>query len=134
RTRYGPRPRVLFGGGRGQSLPVESRDPEYPGRIGLRRDGRDLVAEWKAAHPGGVYVWNRQQLQAAADAPAVLGLFEHDHMQFEHEKDRAAEPSLAELTAEAIRRLSREPGGYVLMVEGARIDHANHNGNAFRAL
>src|SRR5690606_37197895 len=53
---------------------------------------------------------------------------------FEHEKDRAAEPTLAELTAEAISRPSREPGGYVLMVEGARIDHANHNGNAFRAL
>ncbi len=133
-TPYGPGPKVMLGGGRGQFLPAGTPDPEYPDKTGLRRDGRDLVAEWKAAHPGGVYVWNRQQLQAAADAPAVLGLFEHDHMQFEHEKDRAAEPTLAELTAEAIRRLSREPGGFVLMVEGARIDHANHNGNAFRAL
>lgn len=133
-TPFGPGPKVMLGGGRGQFLPVEQRDPEYPDKTGLRRDGRDLVAEWKAAHPGGVYVWNRQQLEAAADAPAVLGLFEHDHMQFEHEKDRAAEPTLAELTAEAIRRLSREPNGFVLMVEGARIDHANHMGNAYRAL
>src|SRR5690606_21241053 len=133
-TPYGPGPKVMLGGGRGQFLPAGVRDPEYPDRTGLRLDGRDLVAEWKGAHPGGVYVWNREQLQAAAEAPAVLGLFEHDHMQFEHEKDRAAEPTLAELTAEAIRRLSREPGGFVLMVEGARIDHANHNGNAFRAL
>ncbi|KAF1686789.1 alkaline phosphatase [Pseudoxanthomonas taiwanensis] len=133
-TPFGPGPKVMLGGGRGQFLPVEQRDPEYPDKTGLRRDGRDLVAEWKAAHPGGVYVWNRQQLEAAADAPAVLGLFEHDHMQFEHEKDRAAEPTLAELTAEAIRRLSREPNGFVLMVEGARIDHAHHMGNAYRAL
>ena len=49
-------------------------------------------------------------------------------------RDAAAEPSLAELTAEAIRRLSKHPEGFVLMVEGARIDHANHYGNAYRAL
>ncbi|HVJ39273.1 MAG TPA: alkaline phosphatase, partial [Stenotrophomonas sp.] len=34
----------------------------------------------------------------------------------------------------AIRTLSRDPNGFVLMVEGGRIDHANHAGNAFRAL
>ena len=133
-TPYGSGPKVMLGGGRGQFFPVGSHDPEYADKTGLRLDGRDLVAEWKQRHPGGVYVWNREQLQAAADAPAVLGLFEHDHMQYEHERDPSAEPSLAELTAMAIRRLSREPEGFVLMVEGARIDHANHNGNAYRAL
>ncbi len=133
-TPYGRGPTVLFGGGRAQFMPVDARDPEHAGRTGLRRDGRDLVAEWKAAHPGGAYVWNREQLQAAAGAPAVLGLFEYDHLQFEHERDASAEPSLAELTAEAIRRLSQHPEGFVLMVEGARIDHANHYGNAYRAL
>ncbi|AKC87410.1 alkaline phosphatase [Pseudoxanthomonas suwonensis] len=133
-TPYGRGPTVLLGGGRAEFLPAEQRDPEYDDKVGLRLDGRDLVAEWKNAHPQGAYVWNRAQLQAAADAPAVLGLFEPDHMQFDHDRDRAAEPSLAELTAEAIRRLSRGPNGYVLMVEGARIDHANHYGNAFRAL
>ena len=30
--------------------------------------------------------------------------------------------------------LSRDPDGYVLMVEGGRIDHAHHEGNAYRAL
>lgn len=133
-TPYGRGPKVMLGGGRGQFLPATARDPEHPGKAGLRQDGRDLVAEWKRNHPGGVYVWNREQLQAAAGAPALLGLFEHDHMQYEHDRDRSAEPSLAELTAVAIRRLAREPGGYVLMVEGARIDHANHGGNAYRAL
>src|SRR5690606_5709760 len=29
---------------------------------------------------------------------------------------------------------AREPGGYVLLVESARIDHAHHAGNAYRAL
>ena len=57
-------------------------------------------------------------------------------MQFEHDraKDAAGEPSLAEMTRAAIARLSRNPNGYVLLVEGGRIDHANHYGNAYRAL
>ena len=133
-TPYGRGPQVLLGGGRAKFMPVTQADPEHAGKTGQRRDGRDLVAEWKAAHPGGVYVWNREQLQAARGAPAVLGLFEPDHMQYEHDRDRAAEPSLAELTAEAIRRLAQDPNGFVLMIEGGRIDHANHEGNAFRAL
>jgi len=131
---FGRGPQVLLAGGRGEFTTIEERDPEYDDKVGQRLDGRDLVAEWKRAHPGGAYVWNRVQLQASGDAPALLGLFEPDHMQFDHDRDRAAEPSLAELTAAAIRRLSKDRNGFVLMVEGARIDHANHYGNAFRAL
>jgi alkaline phosphatase len=131
---YGRGPQVIFAGGRSKLLPTGTPDPEYPAISGVRQDGRNLVEEWKRNHPGGAYVWNRDQLGQASGAAPVLGLFEPDHMQFEHERDAKAEPSLAELTAEAIRRLSAEPNGYVLMVEGARIDHANHLGNAFRAL
>jgi alkaline phosphatase len=38
------------------------------------------------------------------------------------------------MTAIAIKRLSQDPNGYFLMVEGGRIDHAHHAGNAFNAL
>jgi alkaline phosphatase len=38
------------------------------------------------------------------------------------------------MTAVAIQRLAREAQGYVLMVEGGKIDHAHHAGNAYRAL
>lgn len=57
-------------------------------------------------------------------------------MQFEHDrrKDAQGEPSLADLTRVAIRTLSRNRDGFMLLVEGARIDHANHYGNAYRAL
>ena len=34
----------------------------------------------------------------------------------------------------AIARLSQDDDGYVLLVEGGRIDHAHHAGNAYRAL
>lgn len=135
-ARFGRGPRVALGGGRGEFLPVDVRDPEEDDKVGQRLDGRNLVAEWQQAHPQGAYVTNTQQLQAAADAPQLLGLFEYDHMQFEHDrrKDALGEPSLADLTRAAIRTLSRDREGFVLLVEGARIDHANHYGNAYRAL
>ena len=135
-ARYGRGPLVVLGGGRGEFTTVEQRDPEYDDKVGQRLDGRDLVGEWQRVHPRGAYVWNREQLQAAKDAPALLGLFEHDHMQYEHDRNKGpqGEPSLSELTLAAIHTLSRDPNGFVLMVEGARIDHANHSGNAFRAL
>jgi alkaline phosphatase len=134
--RFGRGPQVVMGGGRGEMMPAGERDPEYDDKVGLRLDGRDLIAEWKQAHPQGTYVWNESQLQAAAGAPALLGLFEPDHMQYDHDRDRGpqGEPSLTEMTRTAIRTLSRDPNGFVLMIEGGRIDHANHAGNAFRAL
>ncbi|HEY4582238.1 MAG TPA: alkaline phosphatase [Lysobacter sp.] len=130
------RVKVLMGGGRANFMPATADDPEYAGRRGLRRDGRDLVAEWSKRHPGGAYVWNAKQLgQARADAP-LLGLFDPGHMQYAHDrtKDGAGEPDLATMTRAAISRLSASRDGYVLLVEGGRIDHANHEGNAYRAL
>ncbi|MFC6839715.1 alkaline phosphatase [Xanthomonas theicola] len=135
-ARYGRGPQVMLAGGRSQFTTVEQRDPEYDDKVGLRLDGRDLVGEWRQRHPQGAYVWNRGQLEAAQDAPALLGLFEPDHLQFDHDRDQSAagDPSLAEMTRAAIRTLSRGKDGYVLMVEGGRIDHAHHAGNAYRAL
>jgi len=135
-ARFGRGPQVMLGGGRGQFTTVNERDPEYDDKVGQRLDGRSLVQEWQQAHPQGAYVWNAAQLKAAAGAPAVLGLFEPDHMQYEQDRpgDAAGEPSLADLTRAAIATLSKDPNGFVLMVEGARIDHANHSGNAYRAL
>ncbi|NJN52541.1 MAG: alkaline phosphatase [Gammaproteobacteria bacterium] len=70
-----------------------------------------------------------------ASPPARLfGLFALDHLQFEHDRSADAEPSLAMMTASAIRMLAQDPDGYFLMIEGGRIDHAHHLGNASRAL
>ncbi len=69
-------------------------------------------------------------------AGQVLGLFETGHMEYEADRaaDSAGEPSLAEMTETAIELLSRNRRGFVLTVEGGRIDHAHHEGNAARAL
>ena len=133
---YGHGPDVLMGGGRGNFMPAEQADPEHPGKTGRRKDGLDLIAQWKERHPDGSYVWNAQQLAAAPVQGPLLGLFEPDHMNYEHDRPRdvAGEPSLAEMTRAAIARLQRNSKGFVLLVEGGRIDHAHHNGNAYRAL
>jgi alkaline phosphatase len=129
---------VVFGGGRAHFLPKEVPDPERPEARGARTDGRDLVDAWRKRHPVGVYAWNRAQLEAADGASVryLLGLFEPSHMQWELDRgrDAAGEPSLAEMTAKALDVLERAPAGYVLMVEGGRIDHGHHAGNAARAL
>ncbi len=129
---------VVLGGGRNHFLPQGSADPEFPLLGGRRRDGRDLSAEWTARSPRARYVWNRAQFEAivAADTDHLLGLFEPEHMHFETDRaqDPAGEPSLSEMTAKAIEIVSRNPRGYVLMVEGGRIDHGHHRSNAYRAL
>ena len=128
---------VAFGGGRSLFLPTSAADPEYPALRGTRLDGRDLIAEWRRV-PESRFVWNAAQFNALdPKRPGrVLGLFEPDHMQYMHEraKDGAGEPTLAEMTSKAIALLERNPAGFFLVVEGGRIDHAHHAGNAFRAL
>lgn len=133
---YGSGPDVLMGGGRGNFMPANQRDPEYDDKVGLRLDGRDLVAEWQARHPGGSYAWNAAQLAAAPESGPLLGLFEPSAMHYAHDRgeDGAGEPTLAQMTRAAIQRLQHDPDGYVLLVEGALIDYAHHDGNAFRAL
>lgn len=135
-TPYGNGPDVVMGGGRSNFMPNSEHDPEYPRIVGKRRDGRDLIKEWEQQHPLGSYVWNARQLAQAAPDQPLLALFEPSHMQYEHDRpqDPAGEPSLAEMTRAAISRLSRNPNGFLLMVEGGRIDHAHHSGNAYRAL
>ena len=127
--RLGEGPDVAFGGGRDRFLPREAG--------GARGDRRDLIDEWRT-RTGGRYVADAAALAQLDPADSVpwLGLFARDHLQFEHDRLRIApsEPSLADLTRAAIRRLARDPDGFVLVVEGGRIDHAHHFGNAHRAL
>jgi alkaline phosphatase len=130
---------IAMGGGRRAFVPDTQADPEHAGANGSRRDGRDLTAEWVASRgPRAAYVWNQSQFDAIDPATTgpVLGLFEPSHMQYEADraKDPAGEPSLTEMTDKAIRLLQRSRHGYFLHVEGGRIDHAHHAGNARRAL
>lgn len=129
---------IALAGGRGNFLPKGAADPESGEALGRRLDGRDLTADWLAAGAGRRYVWNRAALEAAAADPAttqILGLFESSHMQYEADRDAALEPSLAEMSVLALKRLKAgNDRGFYLVIEGGRIDHAHHEGNAYRAL
>lgn len=128
---------VVLGGGRREFLPNTLNDPEDVGAKGRRGDGRNLAAEFETKFDGQ-FVWNKAGFDAFAPASGkrLLGLFEQSHMEYEHDRanDTGGEPSVAEMTEKAIEVLQRNKKGFFLMVEGGRIDHAHHAGNAYRAL
>lgn len=127
---------LAMGGGRGFFMTNLQADGET-GEKGLRADGRDLLKE--AGDKGIRVVQSREQFDAlvrdvegGTDTGRVFGVFNADHMAYELERgsDVWGEPSLREMTEVALRILSRNPNGFFLTVEGGRIDHACHDGQA----
>ncbi len=116
---------VALGGGRRHFLTTAGG--------GRRKDGRDLAAAWAN---NGSYVQDRAELMAhdPTSGSPLLGLFTSSHMSYEADRDPDSEPSIAEMTAQAIDVLKQDDDGFFLMVEAGRIDHAHHAGNASRSL
>ncbi|WP_323784743.1 alkaline phosphatase [Thalassovita sp.] len=119
---------LALGGGRRHFITKETTDNE--GKTGKRKDGRNLIEEAKAA--GITYVWNDETAAAADLSKPILGLFESSHMKYE--ADRSGEPSLAEMTEMAIKKLQGAENGYFLTIEAGRVDHANHANNGYRVM
>lgn len=130
---------VVLGGGREYFRPNTVADPEDAGKNGRRKDGRDLTAEWTTKYgANSAFIWNQSQFDAidTSTTTHLLGLFERSHMEYEADrlKDTAGEPNLAAMTEKAINILQHNPKGFYLQIEGGRIDHGHHAGNAYRAL
>jgi len=112
---------VALGGG------VEFFDPTR------REDKRDLYAEFAAQ---GYAVWqDRSALLAAPRPEKALGVFSAGHMPFvldirQSEELQRKTPTLAEMTRKALDILDPAPQGFVLQVEGGRVDHCAHNNDA----
>ncbi len=108
----------------------------FGSEMGGRRAEADanLPADW-AARTGGTYVTNSAELNAAPMDQPVFGLFSSSHMTYAAQREASSsEPTLTDLTAQAIGRLRQDPDGFYLMVESGRIDHAHHDGRAGVAL
>lgn len=126
-------PDVILGGGEDYFYPAgvagmfpDDPDPEAES---MSIGETDLIAEAQAA--GYEYVSDAAGL-AAASGPRVLGLFANEGIAFQPDAsgELAYDPiiPLADLTAKAIELLSRNPEGFVLVVEeDAGIDTVAHD-------
>ncbi|XP_065568129.1 alkaline phosphatase-like [Artemia franciscana] len=120
--------KVILGGGRRAFIPASEG--------GSRNDEVDLTSLWEEMREAeGVrytYVRNRTELLNVntQSTDYLLGLFSRSHLEYSIDKGEMDEPSLEEMTQAAIDILSREPNGFVLLVEGGRIDQAHHDGRA----
>ncbi|MBI5511042.1 MAG: alkaline phosphatase [Deltaproteobacteria bacterium] len=115
---------VLLGGGAQYYLPA--------GDDSLRADG-GLVQPLTDA--GYLIVRTALELEAAAPARRLVGLFAPNHMTYG--VDRAAdttEPTLEAMTAAALQALSLSGRGFFLLVEGGLIDKASHGSDLERAV
>eukprot|EP00092_Neocalanus_flemingeri_P025557 GFUD01027708.1.p1 GENE.GFUD01027708.1~~GFUD01027708.1.p1 ORF type:complete len:539 (+),score=126.30 GFUD01027708.1:98-1714(+) len=117
--------KLAFGGGKRAFRTVAN---------GGNRSGEDLVDKLKEM--GGSYVETTGELKLLDHSDKVLGLFSDSHMDWEVDRSQedSGQPSLAEMTRQAINRLKKSEKGFVLMVEGGRIDHAHHQNKAKMAM
>lgn len=131
---------VIMGGGRRHFMPTEMPDPEWPERMGLRRDGQDLTALWQRDKDelglNASYITGRDQLLAidTERTEYLLGLFDYADVAYRDGLVENNDPSLEEMVEVAIRILSKNENGFFLFVEGGKIDHAHHGNMVTRAM
>ncbi len=121
---------IALGGGLRHFLPE--------GEGGRRTDGRDLTEEWASGSNNHYFVNSLEDFNSLdfSNDIKVLGLFNDSHLNYELDRvtQKIQEPSIADMTTAAISLLSQNDKGFFLLVEGGRIDHGHHAGNAVRAL
>lgn len=83
-----------------------------------------------AANPGVSFITDRAALLADTRAtPRLVGTFAAKHCPMALDRPDTV-PTLAEMTRAALARLQSAPGGFVLQIEGGRVDHAAHANDA----
>ena len=105
-----------------------------------RKDGKDLFKTF--SETGYDVVKERESLLSAellSSQKPLLGVFSSSHMDYYVDRINQPElakkePALPEMTRVALQKLSRNPKGFILQVEAGRIDHANHNNDAWAAI
>ncbi|XP_064479591.1 alkaline phosphatase-like isoform X1 [Ornithodoros turicata] len=131
--------KFIAGGGRGHFQEVEVDDGT--GSKGLRRDNRNLISEWVDLKRGDrieasyAFDWKSLKKIDMDVTESILALLAPSELPYESLDDiKKGESYLAKLTALAISSLSKNPDGYLLMVEGGQIDKAHHLNQAQQAL
>lgn len=112
-------PDLILGAGTQYFLPTDSG--------GGRTDGRDLLAEFRAA---GYQVIRESEALAGIATLPVLGLFAPKYFPPALDTKPRETPTLPEMTQKALDLLSRDPDGFFLMIEGSQIDWGAHANDA----
>jgi alkaline phosphatase len=88
----------------------------------------DYIPQFKAK--GYQIVKNASELSAIRGGGPLLGLFSQSHLPYaiDRQNDRAYKdvPSLVDMFSAALTQLDDAKDGFVLQVEGGRVDHAGH--------
>jgi alkaline phosphatase len=118
---------VIFGGGASELFPSTTSYTTSFGAAwtGTRTDGDNLYQA--LLDRGYKFVDSKDTMKSLINGRA-WGLFAPSAMQPDIDRAEFAptEPSLAEMTAQAIKLLSTNKNGFFLMVEGSQVDWANH--------
>lgn len=100
-----------------------------------RRDRQDMINQFERS--GYRVIDDRAALMQGSsdDDKPLLGIFCEGSLPYalDHAQDRAAQrnvPTLAEMTRKAIERLSRNKNGFVVQIEGGKVDRAAHTNDA----
>ena len=95
--------------------------------------GGNGMAEAAAEAAGYTVVTNRDELLAldAENITRVSGQFGDTNLPYEFD-GLGDLPHLSEMTATALKILTKNPTGFFLMIEGGRIDHAGHSNDIER--
>ncbi len=96
-----------------------------------RKDKRDLFADF--TKKGYQIVKNRDEMFSANVSKPILGVFGLEEalpFELDRQNDESLKislPSLAEMTQKAIEKMKINPKGFVLQVEGGKVDWAAHS-------
>lgn len=131
--------RFIAGGGRAHFLVPE--EAQQTGQPGKRPDSRNLIEEWtnlKQSDRMNAYVCNTKEDVENLDtatADTVLALLASGDLPYENLDDiREGTSLLTKLTEKAIQILSKNPDGFLLLVEAGQIDKGHHEAKAHRSL
>ncbi|WKS95779.1 alkaline phosphatase [Riemerella columbina] len=101
-----------------------------------RKDKKDVFQTFK--QKGYSVVKNREEMLSAPKNQPILGTFDEEALPYSVDRNHSEEltqkiPTLAEMAAKGIELMKDHPQGFVMQVEGGKVDWAAH-GNDIAAL